>query len=432
MNEQGWEGLGGPVRVDGHGYGGIDPALDDCCRREVESNRRQKELQAALSRHDVTILAERRRRHLVTTKFGDGCRCCYDPDSDGGEYRALMEARDKLQRDDEEKKEEAAQSNASEDVRTLREREAENANAHEHNHDEDDDKDSDDEFDYLLDEDLPVDFGLQEAEERRRAELEFNMLRLEVAKFHGYGAHRQLHPKRVLRAAGLAETGLPNPPARVVLHLVDPDSDLSGQLDIYLESLAVSCMGTKFLRSGGRPTLLLDSRLASKVLPRIRPDVDMPCLVAIRNGTVVTTSSQLKEFVRADGDGLVTHAVRSWLEAAGVLEESPPAYDDICRIRPEEDALLDTMRTNPAMQQQFQQQQEEERRRKMEAESEDFYDCGVKGCCKQFWHEHVGVKNDSQNGVLVSESTVAGVKESDNVTNATAIDISTNGVDIEE
>lgn len=29
------EGLGGPVRMDPYTFDGIDPALDDCCRREV-------------------------------------------------------------------------------------------------------------------------------------------------------------------------------------------------------------------------------------------------------------------------------------------------------------------------------------------------------------------------------------------------------------
>ena len=29
------EGLGGPVNVDRYSKAGIDPALEDCCRREV-------------------------------------------------------------------------------------------------------------------------------------------------------------------------------------------------------------------------------------------------------------------------------------------------------------------------------------------------------------------------------------------------------------
>jgi hypothetical protein len=38
---------------------------------------------------------------------------------------------------------------------------------------------------------------------------------------------------------------------------------------------------------------------------------------------------------------------------------------------------------------------------------EERYDCGVPGCSKSFHHEHVGVKNDAQTGLLVSEDQVA-------------------------
>ena len=39
-------------------------------------------------------MAERRRRHVLDgLSWGDGCRCCYDPAIDGGEYVALVEAR---------------------------------------------------------------------------------------------------------------------------------------------------------------------------------------------------------------------------------------------------------------------------------------------------------------------------------------------------
>jgi hypothetical protein len=46
---------------------------------------------------------------------------------------------------------------------------------------------------------------VQELEENRRAELEFQMLIRQVAIQHGYGTHQQLHPGRVLKAAGLGE-----------------------------------------------------------------------------------------------------------------------------------------------------------------------------------------------------------------------------------
>jgi len=45
-------------------------------------------------------------------------------------------------------------------------------------------------------------------------------------------------------------------------------------------------------------------------------------------------------------------------------------------------------------------------------EEEQYYDCGMKGCCKSFYHEHVGVKNEAQDGLLVSESQVVSSSES--------------------
>ena len=114
-------------------------------------------METTLQRHDVTILAERRRRHLIPNlSWGDGCRCCYDPNSDGGEYFTLLELRKEQPKNDQEnypQKEEDSQK----------------------------DEESDDEFDYLLDEELPEDDGLKEAEDRRRAELEFQLLVQESA-----------------------------------------------------------------------------------------------------------------------------------------------------------------------------------------------------------------------------------------------------------
>jgi hypothetical protein len=90
---------------------------------------------------------ERRRRHLVSNlTWGDGCRCCYDPNSDGGEYRALIEARKILHKEKEDVKEEPQEEYLAKD-------------------------ESDDEFDCLLDQDLSGDDGgvIHELEERRRA-----------------------------------------------------------------------------------------------------------------------------------------------------------------------------------------------------------------------------------------------------------------------
>ena len=320
-------------------------------------------MESTLRRHDVTILAERRRRHLIPNLFwGDGCRCCYDPNSDGGEYRTLIELREDEQPTNDDEVEPAGKDGTGRD-----------------------DDESDDEFDYLLDEDLPEDDGLKEAEEHRRAELEFQLLVQESAFQHGYGTHRQLHPTRVLKAAGLASSKLP--PHAVVLHLFDPDSYASARLDLTLEGLANRYRGTKFIRSGGRSTLLLDADLAKQAFPRLRPDTEMPALVAIRDGVVISISPHLQGL--AKGDDVDAGAVRDWLDKANVLVERTPNFDDVCGIRPEEEALIDNMIAAKL--------REGER-----------FNCGVPTCQKTFPHEHVGVQNQEQSGRILSDEEILG------------------------
>jgi hypothetical protein len=371
-----WEGLGGPVSLDPYHLDGIDPTLESCCQREIESNRRYNALTSTLHRHDVTILAERRRRHVLhDLKFGSGCRCSYDPNADGGEYRALMELRSET-------------PNASFSDRCHENKDQTDSQGQfSRNDEEESQKESDDEFDYLLDEDLPMD---NDAEERRRAELEMIFLTMEVALCHGYGTHRQMHPDRVLKAAGLDMVR--NPPAAVVLHLFDPDSRKSASLDLFLESLALECKGTKFLRSGGRSTLLLNANSVAKGLSHLDPNDDnqFPVLLAIRHGDIVATSSRLEGFF--DNDTLIPNAIRQWLDNAHVLITSLPPFDVMCRIRPEEDALLDNMRIGSVR----------------PAEESNRYDCGVLNCSKPFFHEHVGISTKAQDGLLISEETVKG------------------------
>jgi hypothetical protein len=367
------EGLGGPVNMNRYSLNGIDPALDECCQREVASNRKFNAMQATLRRHDVIAMAERRRRNLVTTPAFTGCRCCYDPNSDGGDYRALIELRERTKRDpddDDEKEEEKKLGETAELVASA----VNDAN-----------DDSDDEFDYLLDEDLLQDDGLKELEEARRAELEMAMLCRMVEMQHGFGSHRQMHPGRVLKAAGLGDRAR-DPPQAVVLHLVDADSMASASLDLYLEKLAAETPGTIFLRSGGRSTLLMDSALAAKAFPRLAPDQDMPALIAIRNGVVVNTCPMLRGLVSHDGEEIDSGAVQNWLDQSGVLVSRPPPFDQLCYIRPEEEALMDYMTTMKP--------KEEEQR----------FNCGLDGCVKSFPHEHVGVKTSEQDGLVVSES----------------------------
>ena len=194
----------------------LDPALDECCRRDEEEQRRGSALRTVLRHHDRIAAAERARnlRNLVTLTAGggsemgpagsfQGCRCCYDPHRDGGgDYRALLELRAEQQprllpsnddfgdHDDREPLEAAGKSDLSGS-----------------------DSDSDAELDAML-EGLDVGgsagalhSGSGEAtsssssavawEERRRRELEEALRYRQTALEHGYGAHRPVHPSRV-------------------------------------------------------------------------------------------------------------------------------------------------------------------------------------------------------------------------------------------
>eukprot|EP00536_Pseudo-nitzschia_multiseries_P001404 jgi/Psemu1/63132/estExt_Genemark1.C_180094 len=379
------EGLGGPINV--------------------VSNRRHNALTATLRRHDLSALAERRRRHLVRMPNHDeACRCSCDPNSDGGEYRALIELKERKQHE----KEETDESAEHERQQLTRE---EAAYDRKPDNDEDSDSDSDDEFDYLLDEDFGMqDETVRQLEEQRRAELEYAMLMRQFAGYHGYGVQRQLHPNRVLGIAGLGRDPtrskhMAPPPQAVVLHLVDPDSLASASLDYFLETeLAPESAGTMFLRSGGRSVLLMDTALAQKALPSsiLNADKDLPALVAIRHGQVVNACPRLLGLCTEEGGEIEPSAVRQWLDRAGVLRTDPPV-DEVCLIRPEEEVHMEFMRSQMDKQQQQQQQPVEE----------DHYDCGVEGCRKSFRHEHVGIQTEQQSGLVVKEEQILETTETE-------------------
>ena len=411
---EGW--LGGPVRIDNvvrHDNDcSDDPTLSHCMQREIESNRYRNAINRTLQRHDVVAMKERRRRNLVTTPDNViGCRCSLDPNSDGGEYQALVELRETTRVQD-------SLREANDDEHDDKKYYLDSSDTLDHgNNGNNDSSDSDDEFDYLLD----VDFGgddnnsnslLKQAEDRRRQELEMAALTQQILKQHGYGTHRQIHPSRILHVAGLSvkkqQQFVDVAASAVVVHLVDPESIASASLDLFLEELAgmEGCTkqtpytgmarGTKFMRSLGRSALLMNAELASKVLPKLQPDRDIPALVAIRDGVVINSCPRLSGLTtdpvhhKVDMD-----AVYQWLDRAGVLLSEPPQFYQVCQIRPEEEALMDYLST-PAT------------TTKYVEEEENRFDCGNPTCTKSFPHEHIGVPNEQQSGLLVSEDTVLG------------------------
>jgi len=403
-----FEGYGGPVNVDKTDLSGIDPTLDACCQREIESNRKQNSVEAALRRHDRIRLAERRRLNVAKNlSWGDGCRCCYDPNSDGGEYTALVELRATLKHNNDEQNEEQNEQNLGlEHLYDI-----DNKDRYSEK-DSDNDSDSDDEFDYLLDEDLPDNededgYGnesknvLKLLQQERIEELQLAAMIHESAIQHGFGVHRQLHPQRVLHAAGLGMGGVRGPraasiPPTAVIHL-NEDSQLSATLDICLEELAQSTYkGTKFLRSNGRSTLLFNGELANEVLPRLKPDSSLPALIAVKDGAVIAVCENLRALGSTKDEKVEPEAVEEWLDRAGVLlREVPIAFEDYCRIRPEEDALVANMMREKA--------------RLAEISEVEIHQCGVPGCRKTFSHQHIGIKNEEQSGLILCQELVEGI-----------------------
>lgn len=342
---------------------------------EIESNRQRTALESTLRKHDRIALAERRRKNIIPNlSFGEGCRCCYDPESDGGEYLALIELRES------QKKKELIQKDESE----------------QNGSDPDDTDDDDSEFDFLLDEKLPCQ---QEMEQERLLELQLCAMIRDSARHHGFGVHRQIHPGRVLHAAGLGfqtkdHAAALVPPAAVV-HLYDPESYLCASLDLYLEELAENTYhGTKFMRSNGRSTLAMHAELAKQSLPKISLDSGLPALLAVLDGVVVSYCP-VSSLGNERSGTIEEHAVEQWLDNARVLlRDTPLEFEDFCRIRPEEEALLENMMREKA--------------RLEEISVEQIYNCGLPGCRKTFQHEHVGINNEVQTGLLICMETING------------------------
>ncbi|KAL7538115.1 hypothetical protein ACHAXR_008297, partial [Thalassiosira sp. AJA248-18] len=458
-HKQMFEGVGAPVNVD-QTNGHIDPTLDSCCQREIESNRKRTAVETALRSHDRVAHAENQRRHqphhnpslaslpvggggynynaynlIHGMSFGSGCRCCYDPNGDGGEYDLLAEAR--LDRGHAAAA--AAAANGNDNHYNVDHEDGNGANKH--NNENNNSDDSDDEFDYLLDEDLPTTTTTNPGavvssieysyNEQRRAELENTLRHHEVARYHGYGVHRQMSPQRVFAAVGYGADQVRNVvcPRGAVLHLYDDDSPLSVSLDLCLEGMATRYLGTKFVRGVGIASLQFanEDYYDGGNNNAWRKKDNLPMVLALREGRVVAWSSGLRDFYRDRGSHEVeSRAVEQWLEHAGVLLSNVPPLDTLCRIRPEEEMLLQNMRklnnglgsggggggggknsgfggmmgymnegkgTEDDLEDDQQQQQQR-------------YDCGISSCNKCFYHEHVGVNNDAQDGLLVSESEV--------------------------
>ena len=396
-----WEGIGGPIRMGKPNHEGswLDPTLDTCCQRDLQERAQYGAMQRTLRRFDVIAERERRRKHLVQLPGHNtaGCRCLYDPQVDGGEYAALTALR--ATRSVVEKEE----SNDAETVEENKETKAllvEEKKDDEKNNDDSDD----DEFDYLLDEEIPgqESQAVQTWQETRMMEMEAVMLCKEVQENHGYGKHCQFHPRRIASVVGIVRGGRQaTPPPMVVLHLYESESPACAWLDVYLEEFAAQARGTLFVRSHGRGTLVQED--AGPLQAHLHAQSDMPALVLIKQGVVLTAVPKLRGFVVHLPEEHEPHidraALEAWLFQSGALDRTQaPDYETLCRMRPEEEALMDSLRAPAAA-------------AAAAAQEETYFECGLPGCRKTFAHEHVGITTEQQAGLVVSEDKVLGKKE---------------------
>ena len=102
---------------------------------------------------------------------------------------------------------------------------------------------------------------------------------------------------------------------------------------------------------------------------------------------VISVCPRLQGLV--DEDQIIPGEVCTWLDKAGVLQERPPPFDELCRVRPEEEALYDHMAA-------------------AQKNTPPCYDCGILTCEKTFSHQHVGVQTKQQDGLVIPEEGVVG------------------------
>ncbi len=149
-------------------------------------------------------------------------------------------------------------------------------------------------------------------------------------------------------------------------------------------------------------------------------------LLALREGEVVAWSSGLRDLGNFGEVEVEPRAVEQWLDYAGVLIDAPPPLEEVCCNPHEEKRMLwddDTVRWNGRNAGNagalcgFISDRDEDGNEKEEEEDKGNgrYDCGVRGCRKAFFHQHVGIKTEAQDGFLVSESRVVSSSPSDDV-----------------
>jgi len=365
----------------------MDPTLESCCQKDREQNERKVATESILRLHDRIAQLERSHRISTITNFELSSPYCMEVGNgeigNGLEdYHTLSEMRrnQMIESSSEGEDEEnslvtgcavAGKSLAGDET----------------------DEDDDSEFDYLLE--CP-ELNLYNMEEEKKLELQLRSLHLKCGEEQGYGVHRHMNPWCIWKYVGIDSS---HPPQAAVVHLYDPHSVLCAKLDILLE-------GPKFsTRYKGTRFSYVDGKMAIMSHLNIVPENHLPCLIAIREGKVVTHCAKLRSIVNYSNI-IDEWALEEWLDRANVLIHHLPPIEDLCRVRPEEEALYASMM-----------KKSDSVEEKLDS-VEEFYDCGIDGCSKVYPHKHIGVNcnTESQDGYIISEDLLVSeeVKESMN------------------
>jgi len=334
--------------------GAEDVTLSCCEQHEAEINARKNATESILRLHDRVAKLERHHQ-INRLPNSDLYKCCYTVgDGQLVDYPALKEYRHNLMVESDDSDAEASLPDDQTGCAV-----ASQGSLSDDNDDEEENEDDDSEYDYLLEE---TTLNISNVEEERKLEMKLKGLHLDIAKGHGYGVHCHVNPFNVWEQAGV---NIANPPQAAVIHLYDPTSTPSAKLDVILESqrFAAKYKGTKFLKANGKKAVSANP---------IVPEDCLPCLMAIHNGTIIATCDKLRDVMDRHYNVIDEWALEEWLDRANVLIREAPILDNLVRFRPEEEALLDSIRKD------------------QEVVEEEYYDCGMDGCQKTFCHEHVG------------------------------------------
>mmetsp|Transcript_24389 Transcript_24389/g.31850 ORF Transcript_24389/g.31850 Transcript_24389/m.31850 type:complete len:342 (+) Transcript_24389:245-1270(+) len=216
----------------------------------------------------------------------------------------------------------------------------------------DEDSDSDDS---LFWEDSPV---LQQIEEERRRHFEQQAKEVQELRERGFLQCREVSHTQALELSKKAKF--------LVCHAYDANMTLSARIDLHLEQLALKYIGTRFIRT----KIILGIGFAEKY------SIQQPGhLLCFKDGTLVASTSSLKEF--GNEETLATDGIDRWLLRTSCLS--------LEKVHWNANVVSSKFLGGP----ETQNKQKNDFSDGEDVDSEEFYDCGLKGCQKRFFHQHV-------------------------------------------